>query len=214
MSATILAFHFQGSAAADPARDGRGAFASKGLIVNVTVENLGPCKKLLRVEMDAPAVDAALEEITRDFQKQVRLPGFRPGKAPRHLVVKAYASQIDEEAKRKLVSEGYRQAIADQKLRVVGQPDIEEIQFARGQPYQFAVTLETAPEFELPEYKGLPVKRELAVVTEGDVERALNVLREQRATYLDVARPVQDGDFVVVNYVGTCDDKPITDIAP
>ncbi len=64
-------------------------------MVNVTVENLGPCKKLMRVEVDAPAVDAALEEITHDFQKQVRLPGFRPGKAPRHLVVKAYAPQID-----------------------------------------------------------------------------------------------------------------------
>src|SRR5947207_9629616 len=209
MSAVILRLRFSGSAAADPARDARGAFASKGLIVNVTVENLGPCKKLLRVEVDAPAVDAAMEEITRDFQRQVRLPGFRPGKAPRHVVVKAYAPQIDEETKRKLVAEGYRQAIADQKLRVVGQPDIEEIQFAKGQPFQFAVTLETAPDFELPEYKGLPVKREIAVVTEDDVQRALNALLEQRATYLDVARPVQDGDYVVVNYTGTCDGKPI-----
>jgi len=181
--------------------------------VNVSVENLGPCKKLLRVEVDAPAVDAALEEITLDFQKQVRLPGFRPGKAPRHLVVKAYAPQIDEEAKRKLVAEGYRKAISDQKLRVVGQPDIEEIQFSKGRPFQFAVTLETAPDFELPEYKGLPVKREMAVVTEEDLERALNVLREQRAVYMDEAREVKEGDFVVVNYTGTCEGKPITDTA-
>jgi len=184
------------------------------MIVNVTVENLGPCKKLLRVEVEAPAVDAALEEITHDYQKQVRLPGFRPGKAPRHLVIKAYAPQIDEEAKRKLVSEGYRKALSDQKLRVVGQPDIEEIQFAKGQPFQFAVTLETAPEFELPEYKGLPVKREMGVVTEEDIERALNVLREQRATYADMAREVKEGDFVVVNYTGLCDGRPITDTAP
>jgi len=92
--------------------------------------------------------------------------------------------------------------------------DVEEIQFAKGQPFQFAVTLETAPDFELPEYKGLPVKREIAVVTEDDVQRALNALLEQRATYLDVARPVQDGDFVVVNYTGTCDGKPITETAP
>ena len=182
--------------------------------MNVTVENLGPCKKLLRVEVDAPAVDATVEEITRDFQRQARLPGFRPGKAPRHLVVKAYSPQIDDEARRKLVSEGYRKAVADHKLRVVGQPDFEEIQFSRGQAFQFAVTLETAPDFELPDYKGLPVKREVAIVTESDMERALNVLREQRATYLDVARPVQDGDYVVLNYTGTCEGKPITDISP
>jgi len=184
------------------------------MIVNVTVENLGPCKKLMRVELEAAAVDAAFEEITREFQKQVRLPGFRPGKTPRHLIVKSYAPQIDEEAKRRLISDGYRQAVADQKFRVVGQPDIEEIQFAKGQPFQFAVTLETAPDFELPDYHGLPVKREISVVSEEDLERALSVLRDRRATYIDVARAVQDGDFVVVNYTGTCDGRPITEIAP
>jgi len=182
--------------------------------VNVTVENLAPCKKLLRVEVDVPTVDAAFNEVTHEFQKQARLPGFRPGKSPLHLVVKAFTTQIDDEVKRKLLSESYRRAIAEQKLHVVGQPDIEEIQFAKGQPYQFAVTLETAPEFELPEYKGLLVKREMAIVTEEDIERALDVLREQRATYTDVDREVKDGDFVVVNYTGTCDGRPITETAP
>jgi len=182
--------------------------------VNVTVENLAPCKKLLRVEVEPQTVDAMFEEITKEFQRQARLPGFRHGKAPRHLVVKAYAPQIDDEVKRKLISENYRKAIADNKLHVVGAPDIEEIQFGKGQALQFAATLETAPEFELPDYMGLPVKKEMAVVTDEDVERALNVLREQRAVYTDVARPIQSGDFVVVNYTGTCDGKPITDTAP
>jgi len=182
--------------------------------VNVTVENLAPCKKLVRVEVDAPAVDAAFEEITREFMKQARLPGFRPGKSPRHLVIKAFASQIDDEVRRKLISEAYRDAVKEQKLNVVGAPDIEEIQFSKGQPLQFAATLETAPEFELPEYKGIAVKREMAAVTGEDVERALNVLQEQRAGYNDVDRAVQTGDFVVVNYTGTCDGKPITETAP
>ena len=182
--------------------------------MNVTVENLAPCKKLLRVEVDAPAVDAAYNAVTHEFQKQARLPGFRPGKSPLHLVVKAFTAHIDDQVKRKLLSESYRQAIAEQKLRVVGQPDVEEIQFARGLPYQFAVTLETAPEFELPEYKGLLVKREMPVVTEEDIERAFNVLREQRAVYIDVDREVKDGDFVVVNYTGACDGRPITETAP
>ena len=182
--------------------------------MNVTVENLAPCKKLLRVEVDVPAVEAAFNEVTHEVQKQARLPGFRPGKSPMHLVVKAFGAHIDDQVKRKLLTESYRQAIAEQKLRVVGQPDIEEIQFAKGQPYQFAVTLETAPEFELPEYKGLPVKRELGVVTQEDIERAINVLREQRAVYIDVDREVSDGDFVVVNYTGTCGGRPITETAP
>ena len=182
--------------------------------MNVTVENLAPCKKLLRVDVDAQAVDAEFDTITRDFMKLARLPGFRPGKAPRHLVAKAFGSQIENEVKRKLISDAYRKAVTDQKLHVVGQPDVEEIQFGKGQALQFAATLETAPDFELPEYRGLPLKREVRLVTPEDIERALLVLREQRATYLDVARPVQEGDFVVVDYRGTCDGKPLTELAP
>ena len=182
--------------------------------MNVTVENLAPCKKLLRVDVDAQAVDAEFDTITRDFMKLARLPGFRPGKAPRHLVAKAFGSQIEDEVKRKLISDAYRKAVTDQKLHVVGQPDVEEIQFGKGQALQFAATLETAPDFELPEYRGLPLKREVRMVTPEDIERALLVLREQRATYLDVARPVQEGDFVVVDYRGTCDGKPLTELAP
>src|SRR5436309_9166371 len=145
MGGHYLGFHAHGSATTGPQRDGRGAGASKGLIVNVTVENLGPCKKLVRVEVDASAVDAAFDAMTHEFQKQIRLPGFRPGKAPLHLVAKAYAAQIDDEVKRKLITESFRQAVAEHKLHVVGQPDIEEIQFAKGQSCQFAATLETAP---------------------------------------------------------------------
>ncbi len=182
--------------------------------MNVTLENLAPCKKLLRVELDAQAVDAAFEDMTRRFQREAALPGFRPGKAPRQMVLQRYATDIDQEVKRKLIPDAYRRALTEHKLQVVGRPDIEEIQFGRGQSLQFAATIETAPEFELPAYKGLPVKRESLTVMDADMERAVNVLREQRAAYNDVARPAQAGDFVVVNYTGTCEGKPITATAP
>src|SRR5262245_3197615 len=129
--------------------DGRGVFSSKGPTVNVTVQNLAPCKKLLRVDVDAQTVDATIDETTKDYMKHARLPGFRPGKAPRHLIVKSFASQIDDDVRRKLISENFRKAVAEHKLSVVGAPDIEEIQFGRGQALQFAATVETAPEFEL-----------------------------------------------------------------
>ncbi len=181
--------------------------------MNVTVDSLGPCKKLLRVEVDAAAVEAAFEETTKEFMKLARLPGFRPGKAPRHLVTKAYAPQLEEEVRRKLISDSFRQAVSEQKLHVVGQPDVEEVQFARGQALQFTATVELAPDFELPEYKGLPVRREVRIVTEEDIARALRVLLEQRATYLDVARPVQNGDYAVLNYTATSEGKPLTEYA-
>ena len=190
------------------------AINGKVLIVNVTVENLAPCKKLVRIEVEAKDVDVAFESMAKDFQRQVSLPGFRPGKAPRDMVLKKYDKDIHDEVKKKLIPDAYRKAVEQQKLDVVGYPDIEEIQFGRGQALQFAATIETAPEIQLPEYKGLPVKREVASVTEADIERALNLLRQQQTSFQTVTRPVQAEDVVVVNYNGNCNGKPIIETAP
>ncbi len=182
--------------------------------MNITVENLAPCKKLMRVEVEAKDVDAAFDSTTKTFQRQANLPGFRPGKAPREMVLRKYEKDIEDEVKRKLISDSYRKALDDKKLAVIGYPDIEEIQFGRGQALQFAATVETAPEFELPEYKGLSVKREARTVTDDDVLRALETLRTQQTNFQTVTRPAKSGDVAVVNFTGTCDGKPITDIAP
>ncbi len=186
----------------------------KGLFVNVTIENLAPCKKLMKVEVEPQKVDETFERVTQDFQRKAKFPGFRPGKAPREMVERKYQKEIQDEVKAKLMDQSYKQAVEEQKLDVVARPDIEEIQFARGQPFQYAATLETAPEFALPDYKGLPARVESRSVTEADVDRALQVLREQRVAYLAVDRPVAAGDMAVVNYTGQCEGKPITEIAP
>ena len=182
--------------------------------MNVTVENLAPCKKLLRVEVDVKAVDAAFDSTTKEFQKQAALPGFRPGKAPRALILKKYEADVKAEVKRKLIGDAYRQAVDENKISVVGYPDIEEIQFGPGQALQFAATIETAPEFQLPDYKGLPARREVKSVTDADVERALKLLAQQHVKFETVARELRLGDIAVVNYTGTCEGKPITEIAP
>lgn len=182
--------------------------------MNVTVENLAPCKKLVRVEVEAQKVDETLDTVTKQFQREANLPGFRPGKAPREMVVRKYNKDIEDEAKRKLISDAYKAALEEQKLDVLGYPDIEEIQFGRGQPLQFAATIETSPEFELPEYKGIPVQREDRNVTDEDVANALKVLSESRANFKPVDRPAQNGDIAVVNYTGTSEGKSIAEIAP
>lgn len=191
---------------------GRNAF--ERFAVNVTVENQASCRKLLRFEVDAAAVDAMFASVTKEFQKQAALPGFRPGKAPVPMVLKKYEADIAEEVKRKLISENYRKALDEQKLDVLGYPDIKDSEFGRGKPLKFEATVETAPDIELPEYKGLPAKREAQKVTDEDVEKALNVLREQRVDYKTADRALATGDIAVVNYTGACDGKPITELAP
>jgi len=182
--------------------------------VNVTVENLAPCKKLVKVEIESTEVDAAFESFIREYQRQASLPGFRPGKAPKGMIAKRFEKDIHDEVKKKLIPDAYRKAIDEQKLDVVGYPDIEEIQFGKGQALQFAATVETAPEFQLPEYKGLPAKRDTTTVTEEDVQRAVDLLRERKQEFRDVNRPAAAGDVVVIHFKGTVSGQPILELAP
>src|SRR5580693_6256937 len=99
----------------------------------------------MRVEIEAAKVDETFAEITQGFQREARLPGFRPGKAPKDMVFKRFEKEIQEEVKQKLINEGFRKAVKDNDFTVVGRPDVEEIQFARGQAMQFAVTTEISP---------------------------------------------------------------------
>jgi trigger factor len=182
--------------------------------VNLTVEDLGSCKKLLRFEIEEQAVDAAFAEVEKDFKRHAALPGFRPGKAPADMVLKKFEKEILDEAKRKIISENYKAGLKEKKIEVVNLVDVEEVQFVRGKAAQFVATVETEPIFEIPEYRGLPAKREITSVTDDDVERAIQALREQRATFQKMDREVREGDIAVVNYHGTCDGQPITDLAP
>ncbi len=182
--------------------------------MSTTIQDVGPCKKLIRVEIDAATVDQAYAKARAEFARQVRLPGFRPGKAPLPLVERTFAERIKEEARHQLLNDSYKQALEEHHLRPVAVPQIEEVQFALGQPLIYTATVEIEPQFELPDYAGLPVRRETRQVTEDDMARALDVLREQQARFVDVDRPLQRGDYAVVNYTGTCEGRPITDLAP
>ncbi len=182
--------------------------------VNVSVENLGPCKKLLRIEVPVERVQAAFDQVTAKFQREAQLPGFRPGKVPRHLVVKSFDARIIEETRRTLSEQTFREAAEQERLRIIVTLGNEELSFGRGQAFSYTVTVEHAPEFSLPNYKGLSARREIAVASDADMQRAINILREQRATYTDVQRPLAVGDIAVVTYSGTCEGKPISEFNP
>jgi len=180
--------------------------------VEVTITDLSPCKKQLRIEIDAETVNAKFDSVAKDFRRHAHLPGFRPGKAPLANVMRSYGDKIGEEAKRTLMSDSYSKALKENGLRPVIMPEVEELQFGHGKPFQYLATLEVTPAFELPEYNGLEVDKERRTVTSADIDKALDALREQRVSYTDVDRPAGEDDFIVVNFTGTIDDKPITDL--
>ena len=180
--------------------------------MEVTITDLSPCKKQLRIEIDAETVNAKFDSVAKDFRRHAHLPGFRPGKAPLANVMRSYGDKIGEEAKRTLMSDSYSKALKENGLRPVIMPEVEELQFGHGKPFQYLATLEVTPAFELPEYNGLEVEKERRTVTGADIDKALDTLREQRVSYTDVDRPAGEDDFIVVNFTGTIDDKPITDL--
>ena len=180
--------------------------------MEVTITDLSPCKKQLRIEIDAETVNAKFDAVAKDFRRHANLPGFRPGKAPLANVMRSYGDKIGEEAKRTLMSDSYSKALKENDLRPVIMPEVEDLQFGHGKPFQYLATLEVTPTFELPEYNGIEVEKERRTVSDADVAKALDTLREQRVSYTDVDRSAGEDDFIVVNFTGTIDDKPITDL--
>ena len=183
--------------------------------MNITVEDVAPCKKRLKIEVPANRVKQAYDRVADDFQKGARIPGFRPGHAPRAVVLKKYHKDIEGEAQRSLVPEAYREAITEKKLRVVREPEIEDLKYQAGLSLSFSTVVELVPDFQLPEYKGLVLKKQETEVTDEDVDKTLKSLADQRANFEDAPdRELAMDDFAVISYTGTLEDKPLTELLP
>jgi len=183
--------------------------------MNITVEDVAPCKKRLKIEVPANRVQEAYDRVATDFQKEARIPGFRPGHAPRAVVLKKYHKDIESEAQRTLVPEAYQEAVAAKKLRVVSSPEIEDLKYQPGLSLSFSTVVELVPEFKLPAYKGLVLKKQEADVKDEEIDKTLESLADQRATFDDATeRPLAMEDFAVISYTGKLDGQPLADVAP
>jgi len=181
----------------------------------VTIENTAPCRKKLRVEVNAERVAGTRAEILQEFRRFAKIPGFRPGKAPEPMVEKRYAGEIDEELRKRLIPESYREALVEQKLKVVGYPQVESVEYQPGRPLVYTAAVDTAPEFSLPDYKSIPLKKKNVTVKDEEISQTLESLREQQADFVTVeGRALQTGDFAVISYSGVVDGKPIAQLAP
>jgi trigger factor len=180
--------------------------------VNVTIENVASCRKKLNIEIPATEVVQEWKGVLKEFQKFAQIPGFRVGKAPIPILEKKFVKEIGSEVQRKLIPTSYREAVAKEKLKVVSQPEIEEINFSPNEPLKYQATVDVSPEFALPNYKGLKAKKPKAEVKDEDIDNALKLLAEQQANFADVTdRGLALGDFAVISYSGTCEGKPISE---
>ena len=158
------------------------------------------CKHSLDITVPAAEVDAETERAVAKIQQKVRLPGFRPGKAPASLVRTRFAGDIRSEVIEALVPRFFREAVDKEHLEVVGRPDVRDVHFHSGEPLTFKADFEVAPKFDLEEYRNITVTYSEPEVTDADIDERIDGIREQKAEYVnEEPRPLADGDYAVVS---------------
>ncbi len=170
-------------------------------------------RKEILIEIDQAQVQSALDSISDNFGKQAKIPGFRPGHAPRSVVRTRYKSEIANEVLRELLPDAVNNAIVEHALNAIGEPDVQlenvdAINNLGQEPLKVKVAVEVIPEIQLENYKGLEISRRTRPVTDEDVERTIESWREASAAMTPVEdRASELGDTVTVNARG----KPVDD---
>ncbi len=161
------------------------------------------CKKEMVIEIPIDVVQREAASVAGQFAKRARIPGFRPGHAPASVVRQHFRDDIRSEVAQTLIPRFFETAVKDHKWEIVGQPRFEELKFEDDQPLTCKATFEIYPDFELKSYKELEVEETPAEVTDADVDKAVEELREGAATFEVVTdRPAADDDHVTVSYRG------------
>jgi trigger factor len=158
------------------------------------------CRHSLEISVPVDTVESETERVVSSFQQRARLPGFRPGKAPAGLVRKQFEGDIRQQVLESLVPKFLEKELEKNDLRIVGQPDISDVHFHRGEPLRFKAEFEVFPQIELKEYQSLSVPYKDPQITDEDVAKRIEELRDQKADYSNVdPRPIQDGDHAVIS---------------
>ena len=162
------------------------------------------CRRELELEIPAEEVSKKIENVAKEFARLATIPGFRRGKAPVSLIRRKFAEDIKGEVLQTLVPERVEKAVAEQKLTPISQPKVDKLDFNEGQPLKFRAVFEVMPEFDLGSYQGLELEMPAMDITENDVEKALEEMRERAAAFAPVeGRAIEDGDFAQVKLLGT-----------
>ena len=183
--------------------------------MKVEVEKQPGFVSKLQIELSPEEVAKEWDAIANRFARFAKIPGYRPGKAPRSVIDRRFRKEIQDEVTKKLVSKSYQDAVEQEQLRVASLTNIEDVQFGEDKSMRFRATVVIVPEFEMPDYKNIPVQLPETKVSEADIDAALDRLRDQSADFLDVpGRGLQMGDFAVLDFEGSIESTAISEIAP
>ncbi|MGE5807544.1 MAG: trigger factor [Nitrospirota bacterium] len=179
--------------------------------MKAVVEDISTVKKKLSIEVAPEAVNRELDKAFADVARKAKIPGFRPGKAPKAIVERHYGEEVRSEVLHRLLSDSYLQALQEHNLDPVEVPQIDNVSsLAKGSPLTFTATVEVRPNIELGNYDGIEVKEESLSVSDDEVNETVERLREMYAQ-LEVVegRPLEKSDTAIIDFEGFRDGKPI-----
>ncbi len=181
--------------------------------MNVTVTPAPKSSVTLEVEVPSEQLARAVDEAVRRLGRRTRVPGFRPGRAPRAMLERVLGpGAVLDEAVDQLVEDAYRAALVEAKVVPLGQANVEVVQAEEGKPLVFRATVPVRPEVTLGDYRNYPFRPEIQPVDEERVERVLEGLREQHAVLSPVEdRPAKAGDLAIIGFEGRRDGTPVPD---
>jgi trigger factor len=188
------------------------AATARESLVKTTIERVDDITVKLSVTVEADRVRRALDEASRKLAQEVRVPGFRPGKAPRRLLEQRLGKDaVVQEALRDALPDFYAEALRDADVAAVGPPELDVDTFEEGQDAVFTATVEILPEVELPDVGAIQIPHPEWEVTDEEVDARLDDLRERFAELDTVKRPVQAGDYVRISITGSRHGEKVDD---
>ena len=175
--------------------------------MRVSIETTSNLERRLTVGVPAERVESEVDTRLQKASRNIRLPGFRPGKVPMKIMRQRFGAGIRQEVVGEVVNESFREAVIQEKLRPAGLPSIEPKNLEQGKELQYVATFEVFPEIELAEMKGFSVEQVVAQVKDEDVDRMIDVFRKQQGTWESVERAAALTDKVTIDYLGTRDGE-------
>lgn len=178
--------------------------------MSVKMEKVEPNVVKFEIEVTAQEFEEGLQKAFKKNAGRFNVPGFRKGKAPRAVVERHYGDQIlYEDAINAICPEAYGKAVKESDIKPIDVPEIDIVQIGKGKSLIFTATVTVKPEVGLGEYKGIEVTKKKAKVTDEDVEKEIENIREKNSRLVTVeGRPVQNGDTVIIDFEGFVDGKP------
>ncbi len=176
--------------------------------MQVSVESGEGLERKLTIQVPAETVDKEVESRLNSMRSRVKVDGFRPGKVPLKVVKQQYGAAVMQEVVGEVMQNTLREAVVQESLNPAGNPTIEPTSMEPGKPLEYVATFEVYPEITLSDMADLEVERPTAEVTDADVDTMIETLLKQRTTYETVERASQDGDQVVISFVGSIDGEP------